>query len=419
MNAAQMMLKYLQEEKFSESEKYFEDAKKSGSDDEQYMIAQLLSQYGYIREALELYNILLQKYPDESELKILIAELLIELEQDEEAYQYLSSIPKSDPHYPAALLIEADLYEIQGLFEVSEMKLLEAKELLPDELVIDYALGELYMSQGRFLEASRRFNYLIDVNMMIDGVSLYERIAEALSAGGAFEEALPYYEKALKEKENIDTLFGYGLTAFQSGNDRKAKLAFQKLRQIDPAYHSLYYYLAQIHEREGDLAEALKVIKSGIELDDFNKDLYVYAGKLSLKHKDEEMAESYLREALVLDPDLIEALLLLNQILLQQERYEDVLEVIELVSKDGGYDPRLHWDAAISYQQTEQYEKAMEAYTLAYEDYKNHPDFLSDYGYFLIEEGIRDVALQIFRSLSKMEPQSEEWLLLVQRLEEE
>lgn len=51
----------------------------------------------------------------------------------------------------------ADLYQMQGLFEVSEQKLLKAQAILPDEPVIDFALGELYFTQGAYGKAVRQF----------------------------------------------------------------------------------------------------------------------------------------------------------------------------------------------------------------------------------------------------------------------
>ena len=209
MNNAERMIKFLEDQNLPEAEKQFKKVKLSSTDDEKYMLAQELSQYGYLEEAKELYEILLNQHPDESELKLRISELLLEMDLDEEVYCYLESINKDDPNYPAALLIEADLYEMQGLYEVSEKKLLQAKEILPLEPVIDYALGELYMSQGRFLEAARCFKLLIEADeQAVGGIELNGRMAEALSAGGAFEEALIYYEKSLAEKLEINVLLG-------------------------------------------------------------------------------------------------------------------------------------------------------------------------------------------------------------------
>ena len=419
MNNAERMIKFLEDQNLPEAEKQFKKVKLSSTDDEKYMLAQELSQYGYLEEAKELYEILLNQHPDESELKLRISELLLEMDLDEEVYRYLESISKDDPNYPAALLIEADLYEMQGLYEVSEKKLLQAKEILPLEPVIDYALGELYMSQGRFLEAARCFKLLIEADeQAVGGIELNGRMAEALSAGGAFEEALIYYEKSLAEKLEINVLFGLGLTSYQAGSYQKAIKAFTQLKEIDPDYHSLYLYLAKSYEHEGTLKEALDAVKAGLALDEFNKDLHVYAGNLSLKTGDEKLAEEFLRDALALDPEFTEAAITLNRLLIHQERYEDVLEITAMFNQGGGADPQFHWDAAVSYQHLEEYSMALNEYKHAYNECRNNRDFLVDYGYFLLEEGNRIEAADIFKRLAEYEPSNDEWIALVERLEE-
>ncbi|MCR2820233.1 tetratricopeptide repeat protein [Lederbergia panacisoli] len=418
MNNAELMLKYIEEQNLLEAEKQFKKVKISGTDDEKFMLAQSLSQYGYLEEAKELYEILLRFYPDEGELKLSLAELLIEMGQDDEAFQYLEAISEDDPNYPASLLVEADLYEMQGLYEVSEIKLLKVKEL-SNEPVIDYALGELYMTQGRFLEAARSFSQLLDANVKeIAGVDINSRMAEALSAGGAFEESLTYYKKSLENKKDIDQLFGYGLTAYQSGQYIVAIKAFKQLREIDPHYHSLYLYLANSLEHEGEMDEALEVAEAGLTVDEYNKDLHYFAGKLSLNMGDENKAEHFFRQALVLDPEYTEAAISLNRLLISQERYESVLEITEMFFEGGGGDPQFHWDAAISYQHTEQYSEALNEYELAYNDFKNNQDFLVDYGYFLMEEGNRKAAIEIFSMLASIDPANEEWISLLERLDE-
>ncbi|MFB9829447.1 tetratricopeptide repeat protein [Lederbergia wuyishanensis] len=413
------MIKYIEEQNLSKAEKQFKKVKISGTDDEKYMLALSLTQYGFLEEARELFEILLHIYPDEGELKLNLAELLVEMGQDDDAFQYLETISKDDPNYPAALLVEADLYEMQGLFEVSENKLLKAKELIPNEPVIDYALGELYMTQGRFLEAARSFSFLLQGNdKEIEGIDINSRMAEALSAGGAFEEALTYYKKSLKNKKDIDQLFAYGLTAYQSSQYNVAIKAFKELLEIDPHYHSLYLYLARSLEHEEKMDEALEIAEAGLKEDEYNKDLHFFAGKLALKIGQENNAEQFFRQALVLDPEYTEAAISLNRLLIRQERYEAVLEITEMFFEGGDADPQFHWDAAISFQHLEQYQEALNEYELAYNDFKNNQDFLVDYGYFLMEEGNGRAASDIFKMLVEKDPANVEWVSLLERLEE-
>lgn len=385
-----------------------------GSHEERFLLAEELFQYGFLEESKALYERLLEAYPEEGELLVLLAETHIDLGNEEEAILVLEKINEHDPSFPQSLLLLADLYQMDGLFEVSEQKLLKAKEILPDEIIVDFALGELYAEQGRFLEAKRIYENVLRKEEIIAGINVNQRLADILSAGGAFEEALPYYEKALDDKLEINTLFSYAFTALQAGFNRTAIEKLTELKELDPEYHSLYLYLAQAYEREEEAGSGLEAVKEGIKQDEFNKELFFYGGKLALKNGDEKESEDMFRQALALDPEYVQAAILLNKLLLQQERYEDVIEITEMLNELE--EPQLIWDSAVAFQHIEEYSEALNKYQLAYTFFKQQPDFLSDYGYFLAEEGKREEAAEIFNTLIKLEPGNEEYLDVLQRL---
>ncbi|OMF56396.1 hypothetical protein BK139_15610 [Paenibacillus sp. FSL R5-0490] len=385
-----------------------------GSHEERFLLAEELFQYGFLEESKALFERLLEAYPEEGELLVLLAETHIDLGNEEEAILVLERINEHDPSFPQSLLLLADLYQMDGLFEVSEQKLLKAKEILPDEIIVDFALGELYAEQGRFLEAKRIYENVLSKEEIIAGINVNQRLADILSAGGAFEEALPYYEKALDDKLEINTLFSYAFTALQAGFNRTAIEKLTELKELDPEYHSLYLYLAQAYEREEEAASGLEAVKEGLKQDEFNKELFFYGGKLALKNGNEKESEDMFRQALALDPEYVQAAILLNKLLLQQERYEDVIEITEMLNELE--EPQLIWDSAVALQHIEEYSEALNKYQLAYTFFKQQPDFLSDYGYFLAEEGKREEAAEIFNTLTKLEPGNEEYQDVLQRL---
>lgn len=47
---------------------------------------------------------------------------------------------------------------------------------------------------------------------------------------------------------------------------------------------------------------------------------------------------------------------------------------------------------------------ALKHYESAYTSFKNHPDFLEEYGYFLLEEGKRKEAKEVFTQLLQLDP---------------
>ncbi|MGD6803341.1 tetratricopeptide repeat protein [Rossellomorea vietnamensis] len=419
MNYAEEMLTSLEQGDLDNAAKHFKRVKNLGTDEEKFTLAENLYHLGFMEETKELLELLLASYPGEGELIVTLAEVLVEMDDEEGALELLSEMGEGDPDYPRALLLQADLYQMQGLFEVSEQKLLQAKKILPAEPVIDFALGELYLEIGKFLEAIRSYeNVLKAQKTNVGGVDVHQRMGEALSAGGDFEQALDHYEKALDEHLEINTLFGYAFTAYQAGYYTKAIEKLESVKALDPDYNSLYLLLSKAYEHEEELDKSLETVKEGITHDEFNKELLFHGGKISLKLGMEEDAEKFMRESLALDQGYMEAALTLNKLFLRQERYEDILEIIKLMESEGEEDPQLHWDAAAAYEKTEDYKEALKQYRLAYTFFKEHPDFLQEYGYFLIEEGKRGEAREVFNELVQKDPTNEEWAMMIERLEE-
>lgn len=418
MNTVNNIISLLENGQQKEAIQQYRQVLQHGTAEEKYDLAEELTRFGFLEEAADLYKNLLEEYPDEGELIVLLAEIYLEMGQEEEAMLLLEKIDASDEFFPQSLLLLADLYQMNGLYEVSEQKLITAKKILPQEEVIDFALGELYGELGRFAEAIESYDRILTQGTKeIAGININQRMAEMLSASGSFEEALPHYDLALKEKLEINTLFGYALTAYQSGAIQTSIEKFEQLKELDPEYHSLYLYLAKAYEREEDLQRCFDIIKEGIRLDDFNKDLFYYGGKIALKLGKEEEAERLLREAIALDPGFTEAVLTLNKLFLLQERYEEILELAEQVELINEVEPQLLWDEAVAHHHLENYSKALNKYQLAYTYFKNHQEFLKDYGYFLIEEGKSVEAVEIFIELLKNDPSNIEYQELVDRLQ--
>jgi tetratricopeptide (TPR) repeat protein len=389
---------------------------KSGGHEERFLLAEELFQLGFLDEAKALVKSLLEFYPEEGEILVLLGEILVEAGEEEDAILILEKISEQDANYPRSLLLLADLYQIQGLYEVCESKLLAAKEILPDEKIIDFALGELFSEQGEIQKALAAYEIVLEETNEIAGVNIHQRMADLLSASGAFEEALIYYDKALDEKLEINTLFGYAFTALQAGYNRTAIEKFNELKALDPEYHSLYLYLAKAYEREEELEKSLLAIQEGLKQDEFNKELFFNGGKIAIKLGKWEEAEQYLRESLVLDPGFTEAALTLNKLFFQQEKYEDVLELISWLGIVEDEEPQFLWDAALAYQRLEKFSQALDKYETAYTFFKNNQAFLHDYGYFLMEEGKSARAAEIFKQLLKEDPANTEYLDLLERL---
>ena len=416
MKRVEQCIAALQQGKLNTARRIMKAIKNKGSDLEKYSLAEQLHSLGFLNFAETLYQDLLKKYPEEGELLIALAETYIDMDRTDEALLLLEKITPDDPVYVQALLLLADLYQLQGLYEVSEEKLKEAEKLAPDEIVIIFAQAELYNSLGRFAEAIYKYKQVLKEAKEFAGVSIYERLAECHAAMGEFEEAIPYYEKALDEKFDVGILFGLGFTAFQAGMYEVAIQRLTEVKELDPDYESCYLPLAESLDKEMEYEKAFEVAREGTEVNPFNKELHFFAGTMLMKLGKTQDAEEWFKKALEIDPDYMAAILSLSKLYMDEERYHDVIELVEPLLKEGEEDPQLLWDYAVSLQEEEMYSQALNAYRRAYKYFKNNEGFLQNYGFFLLEEGIHDECIEVFNKLHQMDPTNIEYIDILERL---
>lgn len=371
-------------------------------EEEKYAIAELYMQWGFLQEASVLLNELLQMYPNESDIKVMLADIYIELEDDENAINLLNNIDKDDPVYIQSLIQLADLYQAQGLFEVAEQKLLTAKQLEPNEVIIDFALAELLFSTGEYKKAITYYEKIAPKTNEIANVTINDRLAEAYAATGEYEIALQFFQDV--DSENADTLFKYGFTAYQANRKDIAIKAWERVIEHDPNYHTVYYQLAKAYEEEELPQEAYTTAKKGLLVDEFNKEIYFYAGVLAHQLNEIKESERYIREAVALDPDYKEAILFLIEIFKAKDQFTDIVDLINDIKSTGANDPLYEWELARAFVETESYNNALKHYNEAYNNLKQDSDFLKEYGYFLIEEGRTNEAISIFEDYLTQQP---------------
>src|SRR5690625_3949246 len=212
---------------------------------EQYVAKDIYYQFGFYDEGIQHVSNMLKFAPNDGELLVALAAMYIDIEEDGKAIELLSEIQEDDPFYLSSLLMLADLYFVQGLFEVSEVKLFDAKKIEPNEILIDFALGELFFSTGEYHRAIPFYEKVSKVEDVIDHISIIERLAECYGTLGKYEEAFALYEKIESTDPNI--LFKHGYMAKQVGRNQIAIQKWEALLDIDPAYFSVYNELASVY----------------------------------------------------------------------------------------------------------------------------------------------------------------------------
>lgn len=400
---SEQMLQALENEDLVSANLAFNQALIQDEDSELHELAQYLLQIGFLEEAEQTFLHLLEKYPNNEELYLGLAEVAIENDNSDQALNFIEKVPKDSDYYVQALLLSADLYQMIGIPEVSEAKLTEAAKILPDEPLIQFALAELFFNTERFGEAATIYQILLNsgITEMAD-ILLEERFGTALSMEGQFEEAVIHLRNALETEVTDERLFQIAFVYRQLKENEQVIQFLEQLRNLNPQYQSLYLYLAEALQDEEQLEEAQEVIEAGIKENPFNVDFYQFASENVYRLHDDKKAEEYLQKALETGDKLDQTLFMLSNLYLKQEDYEEVIATIN--EMDNSDDVYAQWNLAHAYNQLEDFTEAAIHFEKANIALHHEPEFMKEYGIFLREEGKIQAAKELLEHYLAHEP---------------
>ncbi|SMS14222.1 tetratricopeptide repeat protein [Levilactobacillus zymae] len=413
MSYAQTALDQLEKGQLDAFKKQYALALRHDDDDTLFSLAEELYSLGFLNQSRRIYEKLLKKYPDEDELRTNLADIAIDEDKNDEALDYLNQVKPGSEAYVQALMVAADLYQTQELFEVSEQKLLTARKLAPDEPVITFALAELYFTMREFRKAIPLYLELITAGTTtLSRVNLVERLGVAYANAGRFEQAIGYLKQIHPGDMTADVKFETAFTYLQLKDRLAAIHLFEELKDSDPNYTSLYPYLGQALEAENRLPEALTALQEGLGVDQYNEKLWLQAAHVATKLDDEDLAEKYLKQGHDLDADDLSAVIQLSNLYVKQERWDENVALIQPYVKDEGADPQLYWNLAVTAQHQENYVQARQAYDAAAPFFMDQPDFLKPAIYFYREEGASDQVKTLLQAYVKLVPDDVEMAAL-------
>ncbi len=408
MTNSEKMLEAIENKNLERADYYFNQALINDSDDLLLSLGEYLENIGFYPQAKAIYLKLKNYYP---EVNINLAQIVAEEGDIETAFLYLDEISKTSNHYLSALLVMADLYDLEGLTDVAREKLVEASQLSQEPLVV-FGLAEIELSLEHYQEAINEYAKLNHQEILaLTGVSTYQRIGKSYASLGKYEVAIEFLEKSLEFDYSRDTIFELATVLYQKQEYQKANLYFKQLDNLSSEFTGYeYVYALSLHE-EDQIQEALKVAQQGLSKNEFDSQLLLLASQLSYENHDVKAAETYLLSAQQIIEDKEEVFLRLTTLYLEEERYEDIITL----SKEYIDNVLTRWNIAKAYQALEDEEKTIASYEELVNDLKTNPEFLKDYFYVLREYGDNERMRRIGENYLKLVPDD---LEIVHLLEE-
>jgi tetratricopeptide (TPR) repeat protein len=172
--------------------------------------------------------------------------------------------------------------------------------------------GARLRKEGRLDEALAEFD--VAVKLQPDFQHAHVEAAIALTEKGQLDQALQRLYQALSLDPQQSRAQGYaGLVLAQSGRLDEAVTRFQKALEIDPYYRTAHRNLGKIYQEQGQLEQATAHLRMVAELDDQDPQGHFELGMVLLQRKRVAEAIEQFQKTLALDPQALDACLLLSK----------------------------------------------------------------------------------------------------------
>lgn len=419
MTYSEKMLDQLQDGQLAAARGTFRQALANDDDEMLFSLGEELYGMGFLSEARRVYLTLLQRYPDEDELRTNLATIAIDEGHNDEALSYLAQVQPDSSAYLESLLVAADLYQTEEEFEITEQKLREAYQLASDEPAVEFACGEFYFLVGRFDEAIRYYFDLIKHGYTdFAKVDIAGRLGMCYAQSGQFKQALGYLQQVKSAYRTSDIRFQTGLTELHLGQVDPAIKTLQELIKDDAQYASAYPALAQALVKQNKYQQALQVVQEGLGVDQYNEHLYAQAAEIVSHLGNAKLMRKYLTKAHELDPDNLTITLQFSNFLLHQHDDQENVDLLSPLVDEDEVDPQIDWNLARSYQRLEQFDQAGKYFQAAAPTYQDNQLFLKELIGFYQETGQREQLLAALHSYLTLEPADTEMQELLDEYEE-
>lgn len=381
-----------------EAKKSFASSLRHDDDDTIYSLAEELYALGMSNQAKRAYEKLLERYPDEDQLRTALADIAIDEDDTDAAMTYLADIKPTSNAYLESLMVLADLYQSEGLYEPAESKLKEAYSLAPEEPVIGFALAEYYFASAKYQEAVGYYRDLLKSgDRYFSGTDIASRIGVAYALVGDVKNALAYLEQIKPTQLTPDVRFQLAmLYASDEETHQKAIDAFEELMDIDSSYATLYEPLGNLYEHAQQDEDALRTYQAGLAVDQFNTKLVERAAILSERLGSSEQAESLYQDGLRNNPGDTTLTLDYSDWLVLQGKHTENISLLNdyLADEESDIDPIMYRNLAQSYTALEDYEMATQYWQAAVPLFIDDANFLREAFFYFRENGNRELALE-------------------------
>ncbi|HBV22409.1 MAG TPA: hypothetical protein DEB42_01275 [Jeotgalicoccus sp.] len=320
----------------------------------------------------------------------------------------------SSPETPTVLMLKSEIFQQMNLNDVAVRLLFDAKTMT-DDIIIDFALAELYYTTGDLEEAIRFYETVLNEGLEeVNGIIISLRLADINLNLLNFDDARAYFDNVPDESYGNEDFYKEALLEYNLKEYDRAKTLLDKVLDNEPYFINAYILLMNIYETEHNLDDALETMRRYLRENDKNALVYFHIGRLYFRQNKPEEAIEHFSLATSLDEDYDDAYLMLFESILktgETATIDDYVKHLDINSLSG---ESIYLLAKIE-AENENDDKAIKYYEDAESLIGESSEFYADYYYYLTEINHPNKK-NVLEKLIKLEPDNLEWQLDFERI---
>lgn len=375
------------------------------------MIGNVLESGGYLRSAQHLYHEASLRHQN-VDLIVKDSFALYEMENYEECIEAIEKIKGPFREEDFILRLLASAQRKVGQMTSAKGNYERLFQMNPQNGSLAAEIGDFYQSIGDIKNAIAYFklalalqsDFISQSGTLPPRISLSLRIALLFILEGDFREArkiLSQSQKYGSEKE-----VSYYILASKAEEHRSIKKALKiikRAKKLFPSHAGLLVREAELY-LPLDETKAEELLKSAIQVSNHNKEQYLYISRTLRDFKQFELAETFLRKALVLYPDS-DIFLEMGTLMERWKRYQEAETFLKnSIEQDPSNAIALNYLGYMLAEQSERYQEALSFVQRALKLDSYNGAYLDSLGFIYLKLGMLDRAEKNILAAAEMYP---------------
>ena len=354
-------------------------------------------------EAISRLKDFIERHPDESSSRMLLAKVFIREKKLREAGAQYRKVHELMPDDTTSLLLLSELYLIEGKQDLAGDTLEDVLQIDNQSYAAHVLLARLLVAQKEYDKAVEHYQLALEINWSSE---LQLEMAERFLRQKKYDKAESLYQDLLDRDEfNEDARVALIHVYLQQNREKQALAEWNRLKSITSRPERVDITIARLYIRKKEYVKAISILEDVLSRKDNGEVRYL----LAFLHYQTGQYEETLLDLKGIphnSEEYEDGIFLQVQTLRKLKREEEAIGLLEsVIAKEQGRNPEMYVLLASLYQLEKNEKLGRETFVRGIKSYPDDDNLLYEYGLYLDYQGKQQQALDVMQKVIKLQPE--------------